>query len=215
MDINYPCSEERMDYVLPMKAQDKVYIAMRKGEDMILSVDASNAFTYVFLGDTPEDLADTVHKYLPDSDDWDATPISVYELLDNWRSVMYKGEPTLLMGCTNRFATTSLLVENGHVYPHVYQLLTYFVDSEGTPYKYNNALVCSSTPQKLQTIMYSLNNDVLDKFFNGDYKMVTETLLQIGRINPVVYCDGSLSHVGQSLGVSLHYRKMRDNNVQS
>ena len=204
-----------MDYVLPMKAQDKVYIAVRKGEDMILSVDASNAFTYVFLGDTPDDLADTVHKYLPDSDDWDATPISVYELLDNWRSVMYKGEPTLLMGCTNRFATTSLLVENGHVYPHVYQLLTYFVDSEGTPYKYNNALVCSSTPQKLQTIMYSLNNDVLDKFFNGDYKMVTETLIQIGRINPVVYCDGSLSHVGQSLGVSLHYRKMRDNNVQS
>jgi hypothetical protein len=213
MDINYPCSEERMDYVLPMKAQDKVYIAVRDGGDDVLSVEANNTFTYVFVGDSPEDLTETVSKFLPDSNDWTATPISVYELLDNWRSVMYKEEPTLLIGCDNRFATTSLLVANGHVYPHVYQLLTYLTDLEGVPYKHNNALVCSSTPQKLQALMYALNNDVLNEFFSGNYKMTTETLLEIGRKNPIVYCDGSLSHVGQSLGVSLHYRKMRDNNV--
>lgn len=216
MDINHPCSLDNLDYILPLNASDTVVVGVisnDKNEDELFCCASDNMWSYVFIGDSEEDLHESIAEILPDSLPVRTTEVTVYELLGKWRSVIYKKELRLLAGCQDRFAHTALAFPEGFIYPSAYQFLVVVElndDSSKEYYEKDGSIIAGSSHHELIAQLHKIDDSLMYKAISGPYKIVVKALLHLSKANNLITVDTTICNAMTSLASCKHVRQLQE-----
>jgi hypothetical protein len=212
MAFENPCSLEHMDTVLQNDSNYLGWIAIQNDKQQNrLCVEGMNGYSFVFYGDTEDQLKESIKDYIEDVE-YITKRISLLELLHDWRAIVYNKERSLIMGCRDYLCDTALSSPGGMLYPHAFSLISYLLDEEERPMVDEwGSLICAGSPTRLiQTSCYD-NKELLLKVYGNKVTIRTEPLIFLAKRYKSLLCEGSSCNVPMALAHSYHARN--SNNV--
>lgn len=201
-----------MDTVLQNDLSYMGWIAVQNNEEQnILCAEGINGYSFIFYGDTEEDLKKSIDAYIDDVQ-YVTKRISLIELLYTWRAIVYKEERHLVIGCRDYLCDTALSSPSGMLYPHAFLLISYLLDENERPMLDEwGSLICAGSPTRLiQTSCYD-NKDLLLRVYGNKVSIKTEPLIFLAKKYKSLLCEGSSCNVPMALAHSYHARN--SNNV--
>lgn len=211
MAFENPCSLEHMDTVLQHDMSHVGFIAIKDNNtNDVLCVEGINGYSFIFFGDTEECLQKSVDSYINDMP-YKTKQISLIELLYSWRSIVYKEERRLVMGCRDYLCDTGLASPHGMLYPHAFSILCYLIDEEERPLTDEwGSLICAGSPTRLIQSSCYADKELMLKVYGNKVKIKTEPLIFIAKHYKSLLCEGSTCNVPMALAHSFHARNSQD-----
>jgi hypothetical protein len=211
MAFENPCSLEHMDVVLDLKRFDRGWIAVKSDDNQnIMCAEGVSGYSFAFFEDTEDELTETIKTYT-DRTDYVTKEISVLDLLHDWRSIIYKQERQLIVGCKDYMCDTALTSPYGMLYPHAFSLICYLTDTNGKPmFDEWGSLLSAGSPYRLIQHVCAENNKLMLDVFSNKATIQTTPLIYLAKTYKSLLCEGFTCNVPLAISHSYHARNSKN-----
>ena len=216
------CELQNMDYVFKQNHCDKLYVGVIEvNESDQYAILTNGYWKYLFIGDSQQDVVDDMTAFNVPIDAQKFDHIPLVQILRSWRSVVYRGQRLLVLGCNDDMTGTLLAYPGGPVYPSVHQGILYvriIPGDDASIFMHNGHPLIADEYDDLLAQLIQINHDVALGIYSGVHEVIGSDLYRFWKRHKTAISFDNVLDLVISIKNSAAYREMqikkeKENNV--